>query len=164
MVAALRRGDEAIGEVGEGFDRHPRYRGQAVFLETRHLAREAVEFAVAGQDARRPPRRQAGQEAADEVMGIGRESQSLGIIEREVARDAPLHLGNHLAEDMRPLAIGQPRRILPACQLSIEGHVGPVVMAVRGEVQALRHRLKKSTEVLLIADFAGHDSDASPAA
>src|SRR3546814_3031478 len=104
----------------------PRHRRQALLLQARRLAREAVKLAVAGQDARRPLDGQATQDAAQEVVGVGRKGEARPIIEApnaqtEVARDAALHRRHHLAEDVRPLAVGQPRGVLPAVDLRLEG-------------------------------------------
>src|SRR3546814_19391345 len=62
-----------------------------------------------------------------------------------------LFRSHHLAEDVRPLAVGQPRGVLPAVDLRLEGDVRPVVVAVGGEVQALRRRLQEAPEVRLVA-------------
>src|SRR3546814_8029021 len=90
------------------------------------MAGEAVELAVAGKDARRPSDRQAAQEAAQKVMGVGRKGEARCIVEppnaqTEMARDAALHRRHHLVKDKGPLAIGQPRRVLPAVELRLEG-------------------------------------------
>src|SRR3546814_11542859 len=106
-----------------------------LLLQARRLAGEAVELAVAGKDARRPSDRQAAQEAAQKVMGVGRKGEARCIVEppnaqTEMARDAALHRRHHLVKDKGPLAIGQPRSVLPAVALRLEGDAWPVVVAV----------------------------------
>src|SRR3546814_14299063 len=76
-------------------------------------------------------------------MGVGRKGEARCIVEppnaqTEMARDAALHRRHHLVKDKGPLAIGQPRRVLPAVELRLEGDVWPVLVAVGGEMQALR--------------------------
>src|SRR3546814_6667525 len=75
-----------------------------LLLQARRLAGEAVELAVAGKDARRPSDRQAAQEAAQKVMGVGRKGEARCIVEppnaqTEMARDAALHRRHHLVKD-----------------------------------------------------------------
>ena len=98
-----------------------------------------MEFAVAGQHAQigRPAR--AGRDQPDEkIMGVGREDDGFGHRRPSSRGDMGLRLGPDLAHDPVPLAVGEPRRILPAFDLPVEAGVGPQMMAVRGEVQPLR--------------------------
>src|SRR3546814_19710713 len=89
-------------------------------------------------------------------MGVGRKGEARCIVEppnaqTEMARDAALHRRHHLVKDKGPLAIGQPRRVLPAVELRLEGDVWPAVVAVGGEMQALRRRVQAASEVRLVA-------------
>ncbi len=53
------------------------------------------------------------------------------------ARDIRLRLGPDLAQDLVPFVVGQTGGVVPRLGLAVEAGVGPQVMAVRGEVQAL---------------------------
>ena len=86
VVTALGGGiGETVRKVGEGLDRDGRDLDQTFLRKPLHLPAEAVELAVGGQDPHRPLRRQAGQKAHHELMGVRREGDRLRVGKRQRA-------------------------------------------------------------------------------
>ena len=55
-------------------------------------------------------------------------------------RDLGLCLGPYLAHHLVPFAVGKARGVVPSFDLAVETDVGPQMMAVRGDVQAVAAR------------------------
>src|SRR6185369_4827374 len=53
----------------------------------------------------------------------------------KLARDIGLRFGPDFAHHLVPLAVGEPRGVVPRLDLPVEAGVGPEMMAVRSEVQ-----------------------------
>ena len=70
-------------------------------------------------------------------MRVGREDDRIRLSGPKLGRDIGLRLGPDLAHHLVPLAVGEPRGVVPRLDLSVEAGVGPQMMAVRREVQAL---------------------------
>ena len=149
MPAAGGGPGEARREVRNRLDRDAGDARQTLLLESAHLARETVELAVGGEHLDDAPGGQAGEDPVQQSVGVGRESDVLGPAQAEDARHVFLGRRIGLAEDLLPLAVGQARCVQPALLLGLEGHVRPEVVAMCGEVQALRVRLQESPKVLL---------------
>ncbi len=135
VAAAARRGCKARGEIVERFGGDALDRDQAVFLQPRDLAGEGMKFAVAREDAQRP-QRQRRQQPQHEFVGVGRERNRCRIGQRQQRRDAALRARDHLAEDLLPFAVGEPRGVGDRLAMRLAGGVGPIMVAVRGEVDA----------------------------
>jgi hypothetical protein len=97
-----------------------------------------VKLAVAGENARDGARRQRRQQAADEVVGVGRERDGGGIGQTEERGDAPLHARHQRPEDRLPFGVGEARGVGERTAMGGAGGVWPVMMAVRGEMDAPR--------------------------
>ena len=136
MVAALRRREEAVGETVERLGGDPLDADPALLLPARELAPGAVEFAVAGQDPKRPaPRGAAVTSRIRKSWVLERKDDCAGVVGAKLARDIGLGLGPDLVHHLVPLAVGEPRGVIPCRDLAVEARVGPQMMAVRGEVQ-----------------------------
>ena len=108
----------------------------AVFLPARELAPRAVELAVAGQHAERPGAARRGGDQADEKSWVfGAKTIASRDAGAELGRDLGLRRGPDLVHHLVPLAVGEPRGVVPRLDLPVEAGVGPQMMAVRGEVQ-----------------------------
>src|SRR4051812_15559845 len=70
-------------------------------------------------------------------MGVGREDDRVGHAGAELRGDFALSFGPNLAHDLVPFAVGEPRGVLPRLELSVVAGVGPQMMTVRREMQAL---------------------------
>ena len=70
-------------------------------------------------------------------MGVGREDDRGRIAAAKLGGDIGLRLGPDLAHDPVPFMIGEAGRIFPAFDLPLERGVGPQMMAVRREMQAV---------------------------
>ena len=147
MAAAPRRGCEAVGKARERLGGDPLDGDQPVLFETGDLAPERVELAVAGEDAQPPVRRQRRNEAADEVVGVGRERDGRGIGQRENGGNAALHARHQRAEDRLPFVVGEPRGVGERPAMGVAGRVRPEMMAVRREMDAPRLRRAKLAEM-----------------
>ncbi|MNT19948.1 hypothetical protein D3C72_1552360 [compost metagenome] len=153
MAARLGRRHEALGEGGEGLQRHARDHGLAGLFPALGLAAEGVELAVGGQDAHRlllDP----GHEADQQVVGVGGEDQAVGRRQVQLLRHMLLRLGDDLAEDQLPLAVGEAVGLGPGLDLGVEAGVGPQVMAVGGEMQAFRVKAERARKEGLVAHGA----------
>ena len=136
MAARLGRRHEALGEGGEGMQRHPRDHGFAGLFPAFRLAAERVKLAVGGQDAHRLCLH-ARDDAQQDVVGVGRKDQTVGRGQVQLLGHVRLRLGNDLAEDQVPLAVGEAVGLGPGLHLRVETGVWPQVMAVGGEMQPL---------------------------
>ncbi len=97
-----------------------------------------MKLAIAGQDAHGSfAARDGGEQPDQKLMGVGREDDRVGHRRAQLFGDIGLRLGPDLVHDPVPLAVGEPRRILPAFDLAFEAGVRPQMMAVRGDVQPL---------------------------
>ena len=81
--------------------------------------------------------RRGGEQPDQEVVGVGRKDDRVGLAGAELGGDIGLGLGPDLAHDLVPLAVGEPGGVVPRLDLALEAGVGPQMMAVRGEVQPL---------------------------
>jgi hypothetical protein len=97
-----------------------------------------VKLAVAGENARDCARRERGQEAADEVVRVGRERDGAGVGQVEERGDPALHARHQRPEDRLPFGVGEARGVGERPAMSGAGGVRPVMMTVRGEVDAPR--------------------------
>ena len=128
--------EEALGECVERLDGDALDRRGAGLLPARELPPRTVEFPVAGQHSDRPASSgRRGEQADEELMRVRREDDRIGLPGPELSRDVALRLGPDLVHHLVPLAVGEPGRIVPRLDLSLEARVRPKVMAVRGEVQ-----------------------------
>ncbi len=89
----------------------------------------------------------AGEQPAQEFVGVGRKRDRRGAGQGEMARDARLDGGNDLAEHDAPFVAREPGRVAPGRLLPRECNVRPVVMAVGREVDALRRGLAEAREM-----------------
>ena len=95
-----------------------------------------MELGVGRQDPRLLP--QARRQPADELVGVGRDRDGSAAGKLQMFGERCLHPRDHVAEHHVPLVAREPCRVAPALLLCCERHVGPVVMAVAGEVDAFR--------------------------
>ncbi|MNN66967.1 hypothetical protein D3C81_1825720 [compost metagenome] len=130
--------------------RHPRDHGFAGLFPAFGLAAEGVELAIGGQDADRLLLDARGQ-ADQQVVGVGGEDQAVRRGQVQFPRHMLLGLGNDLAEDQLPLAVGEAVGLGPGLDLGVEAGVGPQVMAVGGEMQSLGIEAEGAREEGLVA-------------
>jgi|GEM_PF-6302592 len=83
-------------------------------------------------------------------MGVWCENQAVGRGQAQFARDVSLSLGDDLAEDQVPFAIGETVGLGPGPDLAVEAGVGPQVVAVGGEMQALGIKTERAREQGLV--------------
>ena len=83
VAATTRGGCEALGKARERLSRDPLDGNESVFFQAGDLAREGMKFAVAGENARRRAGRQCREQAADKVVGVGRDRDGGGIRQRQ---------------------------------------------------------------------------------
>ena len=138
MPAALRRGEEPVGEAVERLGRDSLDLDPALLFPTRELSARAVELAIAGEDPKRAAfARRRGDKPDEEIVRVRRKDDRVRIAGAELARDMRLRLGPDLVHDLVPFAVGEARGVFPRLHMPVEAGVGPEVMAVRGEVQPL---------------------------
>jgi hypothetical protein len=123
-------------------------------LEPGDLAGEGMKFAVAGENARDCARRERGQQATDEVVGVGRERDGRGIGQAEELGDATLHARHQRPEDRLPFGVGEPCGVGERAAVGGAGSVRPVMMTVRGEMDAPRRGGAELGE--MVAQVEGH--------
>ena len=124
----------------------------AIFGPAGELAASGMEFAVAGQDAEagRVGAGAGGGEADDEIMGVGGEDDRGRIAAAELDGNLGLGFAPQWEHHMAPLAIGESGGIIPALDLAVKAGVGPQMMAVRGDVQAVWRGGKTARKQMLV--------------
>ncbi|MNI50190.1 hypothetical protein D3C73_1048360 [compost metagenome] len=153
VPARPRRCDEPLGEGLERGQGHAGDDGLAGLLPAFRLAPKGVELAVGGQDAHgRPVDRR--DDAQQDVVGVGGEDQPVGRGQAQFAGDVALSLGDDLAEDQVPFAVGEAIGLGPGLDLAVEAGVGPQVMAVGGEMQPFGIEAERAREQGLVAHDA----------
>ena len=120
----------------------------AVFRPARELSSRRMKFAVGRQypQAARVGARASGGEADDEIVGVRSEDDRGWIATAKFGRDLGLRGRPQLAHDPVPLAIGKPRRVVPAFDLPVETGIRPQMMAVRRHVQTARRGTEAARE------------------
>ena len=140
MLAGLRGREEPVGQIVERLGGDLVERDPPCLRPARELPPRAVELAVGGENPQRSglAARRRGDQADEEIVGARREHDRVGHAAAKLASDIRLGLGPDLIEDFVPLGVGQAGGVVPRLDLAVEAGVGPQMMAVRGEVQALR--------------------------
>jgi len=147
VVGASRGLRKTVGKTGQRFNRYPVNLGMAIFLQAAYLARKGVEFSIRCQHPDWLVTGQAREQAHQKAVRIRTERQAGRIWQVENAGDSFLQGRPCLGEQVRPFAVRQARRVLPTLHLRRVGHVRPRMVAVRGDVQAVRVGGKETAEV-----------------
>ncbi len=127
--------DEARREGGEGHHRHAGLGCDPGFHPPIDLAAKTVELPVGRHDTN--GRIQRSDQPHHELVRVGGEDDVRRIRQREHAGNVALCLRDDRTEDVRPLAVGEPGRVLPRLGLGIVGRIGPQVVRVRREMQPI---------------------------
>ena len=138
---------EARGKALVGLRRHACADDEPVFLEPRHLSPEAVKLGVGRENTDGAVQRKARENSVEKCLSVGRDRDAARIGEIKYRGDPALQRRQQLAEHELPFVTGEPRGVLPALHLRIEGDVGPFVVAVGRKVDALRVRGAEAGEV-----------------
>jgi len=101
-----------------------------------HLSAKAVKLAIGRQHPQRSGRMRR-YKAYQEIMGIGGEAERRGIGQLQFIRDMLLRFGPDRPHDPVPFVVRQRRRVLPGGKMTGMAGIGPEMMAVRGEMQAV---------------------------
>src|ERR1043165_2632223 len=106
------------------------------FFPPRKLTARAVKLAVGRQDPELSAlARGSGYEADEQLMGVRSEDDRVGLGAADLGRDLGLRPRPDFAPPLVPLAIGQPRCVLPRLHVAVKARVRPEVMAVGREMQ-----------------------------
>ena len=111
--------------------------GEALLLEAVELPADAVELAVGGHQAGPGPERQRGEEADDQLVRVRPEGDAASRVSQEPGESLADPFG--LGERVVPFVVHEAGRVLPGRLLAVEAAVGPRLVRVAGEQEALRH-------------------------
>jgi hypothetical protein len=136
VAAATRGGCKTLRKAGERLGSDALDGDKPIFFQARDLARERIKFAVAGKNARHRARGQRREQAADEVVGVGRHRDGGGIGQGQHRGDASLYARQEYPEYRLPFPVGEARGIFQRAAVAPARRVRPEMMAVRGEMNA----------------------------
>ena len=111
--------------------------GEAFLLEAVELPADAVEFAVGGDQPGAGPQRQGGQQTDHQLVGVRPQRDPASGVSQQPGESLADPLG--LSERVLPLVVHVSRRVQPGSHLAVEATVGPGLVGVPGEQQALRY-------------------------